>query len=168
MTQSNCNTHGNTHCNTCCNTHCNTCCNTHCNCIYLWRDSKICVQGDQDSQFALSCRSFFAKEPQFTRPLCGKWPVKIRHPMGLRHPVIWRQCLCDMTHSCVYWHVICFFIVLSFTWYMLICNMSNLCVRHDSFIRAAWRIYMCDTTHFYVCHDVCICATWLIHMCIDV
>ena len=30
---------------------------------------------------------FFAKEPLMIGLLCGKWPVKIRHPMGLRHPV---------------------------------------------------------------------------------
>ena len=36
---------------------------------------------------AKSCRSFFAKEPLLIRLFCGKWPVKERHPMGLRHPV---------------------------------------------------------------------------------
>ena len=36
---------------------------------------------------ALSCRSFFAKEPLIIGLICGKWPIKIRHPMGLGHPV---------------------------------------------------------------------------------
>jgi len=35
----------------------------------------------------ISCRSFFAKEPQSIGLFCGKWPIKIRHPMTLRHPV---------------------------------------------------------------------------------
>ena len=31
--------------------------------------------------------SFFARESQSIWLFCGKWPIKIRHPMGLRHPV---------------------------------------------------------------------------------
>ena len=34
-----------------------------------------------------SCTSFFAKEPQIIRFFCRKRTVRIRHPMGLRHPV---------------------------------------------------------------------------------
>jgi len=34
------------------------------------------------------CRSFFAKEPWIVGLLCGKWPIKIRRPMTLRHPVL--------------------------------------------------------------------------------
>jgi len=33
-------------------------------------------------------RSFSAKEPPIIGLFCGKWPVKIRHPVGLRHPVM--------------------------------------------------------------------------------
>ena len=30
--------------------------------------------------------------PQIIGLFCGKWPVKIRHPMGLRHPVsVWQR-----------------------------------------------------------------------------
>jgi len=29
---------------------------------------------------------YFAKQPLIIGLFCGKWPVKIRHPMGLRHP----------------------------------------------------------------------------------
>jgi len=35
----------------------------------------------------LSCRSFSTKEPLNVSHFCGKWPVKIRDPMSLRHPV---------------------------------------------------------------------------------
>ena len=44
------------------------------------------VQGGEDSQDALSCRSFSAKEPPIIGLFCGKWPMKTRHPMTLRHP----------------------------------------------------------------------------------
>ena len=42
-----------------------------------------------DSQEALRCRSFFAKEPLTIGLFRTKWPVKIRHRMGLRHLVLW-------------------------------------------------------------------------------
>jgi len=50
------------------------------------------MQGGEDSQDALSCRLFFAKEPLIIGLFCGKWPMKIRHLMTLRHPV------CDMIY----------------------------------------------------------------------
>ena len=43
--------------------------------------------GGKDPQDALSCRSFFAKEPLIIGLFCGKWPMEIRHPMTLRHSV---------------------------------------------------------------------------------
>jgi len=45
-------------------------------------------QGGEDPQDALSCRSFFAKETPIIGLFCRKWPMKIRHPMDLSHPVI--------------------------------------------------------------------------------
>jgi len=45
------------------------------------------IQGGEDSQDARSRRSFSAKEPLLVWLFCGKWPVKIRRPMSLRHPV---------------------------------------------------------------------------------
>jgi len=39
------------------------------------------IQGGQDPQDALSCMSFSAKEPIIVQLFCGKWPIKIRHPM---------------------------------------------------------------------------------------
>jgi len=40
---------------------------------------------------ASSCRSrlFSAKNQSNIGLFCGKWLVKIRHPMGIRHPVPW-------------------------------------------------------------------------------
>ena len=45
------------------------------------------VQGGEDPQDALSCRSFLAKEPLIIGLFCGKRLLKIGHPMSLRHPV---------------------------------------------------------------------------------
>jgi len=45
------------------------------------------VQGGEDPQDALSCRSLSLKEPLIIGLYCGKWPIKIRHPMGLCNPV---------------------------------------------------------------------------------
>ena len=41
------------------------------------------IQGGEDPYDALSCRSLSAKAPVIIGFFCGKWPVKIRHPMGL-------------------------------------------------------------------------------------
>ena len=38
------------------------------------------------------CSSLSAKEPLITGLFCGKWPIKIRHPMNLRHPVHKGEC----------------------------------------------------------------------------
>jgi len=43
----------------------------------------VIIQGGEDLQDAISWRSFSAKEPSIIRLFCRKWPVKIRHPMGL-------------------------------------------------------------------------------------
>ena len=51
------------------------------------------------------------------------------------------------------------------TWLIHMCDMTHLCVRRDSFVRATWLIYMCDMTHLHVRHDSFICATWPINMC---
>jgi len=37
--------------------------------------------------YLISCRSFFAKEPLTIGLFCGKWAMKIRHPIGLCHLV---------------------------------------------------------------------------------
>jgi len=50
---------------------------------YIW----LCLHGGEEPYDALSCRSFFAKEPLIIGLLCGKWPKKIRHPMGPCYPV---------------------------------------------------------------------------------
>jgi len=77
-----------------------------CTCLYVYMYIHVCIfiyviQGD-----ALSCRSFFAKAPLIIGLFCGKWLVKIRHPMGLRHPVLslytWDVCTYIYVHTCLY------------------------------------------------------------------
>ena len=41
--------------------------------------------GGEDAEDALSCRSYSAKEPRIIRLFCGKWPIKITHPVRLVH-----------------------------------------------------------------------------------
>ena len=53
------------------------------------------IQGGEDPLDALSCRSFFAKEPLIIGLFCGKLRVKIRYHMDLRPPV-WRIRECGM------------------------------------------------------------------------
>ena len=60
------------------------------------------IQGGEDSSDVFSCRLFFAKEPLIIGLFRGKWPLKIRHPMTLRHPVlhIWTRHVTHMKSSC--------------------------------------------------------------------
>jgi len=62
--------------------------------VYLMSHLWTCTGDGLDSHTgwsrpidALSCRSLSAKEPLIIGLFCGKWPIKVRHPMGLRHPV---------------------------------------------------------------------------------
>jgi len=50
------------------------------------------IQGCDYSWDPLSCRSFFTKGPPNIGHFCGKWPIKIRDPMSLRHPVLNQRC----------------------------------------------------------------------------
>jgi len=60
----------------------------HDSCINIGRwSAHELVQGGEDSQDALRCRSFFAKEPLIIGLFCGIGPVKIRQSMTLRHPI---------------------------------------------------------------------------------
>ena len=63
------------------------------------------IQGGEDSQDALSCRSFSAKEPLIIGLFFEKWPMKIRHPMILRHPE-WMMCHFTSTRCDSYeWYI---------------------------------------------------------------
>ena len=50
-------------------------------------EPKVLLQGGEHALDALSCRSFFAKEPLKIGLFCVKWPAKIRHLINLRYPV---------------------------------------------------------------------------------
>jgi len=45
------------------------------------------IQGSEDSYDPVSCRSFSTKEPLNIGHFCRQWPINIRDPMSLRHPV---------------------------------------------------------------------------------
>ena len=53
----------------------------------VWNSHLWSVQGGEDSWDPLSCRSFCTTEPLNIGHFCGKWPIKIRDPIGLGHTV---------------------------------------------------------------------------------
>ena len=75
---------------------------THCNTVFVPASERsvteserqqpfskgISLQGGEDSQDPLSCISFSTKETLNIGHFCGKWPIRIRDPMSLRHPVL--------------------------------------------------------------------------------
>jgi len=71
--------------------------------------------------------------------------------------------ICDMTHLCV-WHDSFIYV----TWLIFICDLTHLYMWHDSSICVTWLIYICDMTHLYMWHDSSICVTWLIYICIHI
>jgi len=76
--------------------------------------------------------------------------------LGNRYgPVTWLLHICDMTHLCM-WHDSFMGIArdttLSYVW-------------HDYFICLTWFFRMCDMTLTYVWRDSFICVTCLFHMC---
>ena len=49
-----------------------------CVCLHI-----INIQGGENPKDASSCRSFFVQEPLIIGLFCGKWLIKIRHPMSV-------------------------------------------------------------------------------------
>jgi len=109
--------------------------------VYKWVMSinKSChlyeVQGGEDPCDAVTCMSLSAKESLTTGLFCGKWPIKTRHPMGLRHPVQTSHLSSD-------------------------CDMSCLCVTHihESCQTCGYvmlHIWMCHVTHMHESGHTC-------------
>jgi len=62
--------------------------------LYEWKGQFVFgkseeLQGSKDALNILICRSFSAKEPLIIGLFCGKWPMALRHPKDLRHPIFW-------------------------------------------------------------------------------
>jgi len=45
------------------------------------------------------------------------------------------------------------------------CDVTPLCVWHESFMCVTCLIHVCDMTPLCVWHDSFMCVTWLIHVC---
>ena len=92
--------------------------------IWLYCNWTHGPQGGEDLQDALSCRSFFAEEPLMIGLLCGKWHLKMKHPITLRHPVY-----CDVTHL--------FFAKINLSFFLNLmgpfCDVAHLHAWHDAF-----------------------------------
>ena len=72
----------------------------------------------------------------------------------------WRIHICDMTFLCV-WHDS----FMCLTWLIHVSDMTHSCVWRDSFMCVTWLSHMCDVTHSCVWRDSFMCVTWLIHVC---
>jgi len=103
----------------------------------------VCVQDGENAQDTFSCRSHSVKEPLILGLFCGKWPIKIRHPMHLRH----RVTQCSLRTACVL-HVIRYIIYVHIYIYVCIC----ICM------------YACACA--CVCERVCVCVCVCVWMCV--
>jgi len=65
------------------------------------------LKGGDDALDAVSCRSLSAKGLLIVGLFCGKWLVKTRHPLHLRHPVLVAKWMDDsytrLKQSCYIW-----------------------------------------------------------------
>jgi len=107
------------------------------------------IQGGEGSWDPLSCRSFSTKEPLNTGHFCGKWPIKIRDPMSLCHPVVY-VAMCIVVHRCVVSRVktSCLVCISHVTYRWVTSHMEHSFVNADS--SAEWeRQYMlqCAWSH---------------------
>jgi len=68
------------------------------------------IKSGENTQDALKCRLFSAKEPQIIGRFCGKWPMKIRHPMGLCHLVY--LCIYVNIYIQIYIHMLLFYVYM--------------------------------------------------------
>jgi len=99
-----------------------------------------------------------AQKPLITGLFCGKWPMKIRHPMPLRHPVLHvphrhesrLTCECVVSHICDP--------CLLHTW-----DMTRAHATRDPFICETWHIHTWHMSFFlYMGHAAFTCETWFV------
>jgi len=70
----------------------------------------------------------------------------------------WRMHMCAMT--ILYIVSVPTACILSVSWLMSMCIMTNSCVCHDSFVCVTWVMYVCVLWLIHVC------VSWLIHVCV--
>ena len=99
--------------------------------------SLLTILGGEDPQDALSRKSFSAKQPLIIGPFCRKWPLKMRHPMGLRHRVMELSVGRVNVGPC----------------YMYILYIYN----------TLFRVRVCLRVWVFVCVRVCVCGCASVH-----
>ena len=83
-------------------------------------------------------RSFSTKQPLKIGHFCGKWPIKIRDPMSLRHPGVWVRCATYISHECMFWNdilrnlqILCYpahhFFEFSLVWVRCVTCVGHMC-----------------------------------------
>ena len=129
-----------------------------CVCPYTFANEESChtyqgvIQSGEDAKDVLSCRSLFANEPLIIGFFCGKWPIEIRQPMHLRHPVsrIWLSHLImhESCHTCEG--------VMSHIWRSHVTHLNESC--HTS----EW-VTSFYPSPAYPLEDPCMCVSLYIH-----
>ena len=119
--------------------------------LYVWHDSFIWATWLISMGESWLANRSVCHEPQWSSYECAHSCVKCRLQM--------RVIMC----------VTCRYMFLWVTWLSYMCDVTHLCVWHDSFVCL---IHMCDMTHLSVCHDSfivvtssIICVPWLIYIC---
>jgi len=98
----------------------------------------------------LQLQVIFSKRATNCKALCRKWPVKMRHPMGLCHPVPVRLCLCLCVFACF---CVCLCLCLRLCFYacvwLNVCLCLYLCLFVCLFVRvrAATGVCVCVQTY---------------------
>ena len=85
---------------------------------------------------------------------CGREPFLAVHIHAR-----WLTHTWDMNHS---YMRTCFLLCLH-SQFFFFCDVTRLCVRHDSFIRTRWLNHTCNVTHSYMWHDAFMQVAWLVH-----
>ena len=106
----------------------------------------------------------------------GKWPIKIRDPMSLRHPVLHGKCSSELTFENIYQSTFCgippsLLHELRFvTYFIHVCDMARLYMWQDSLVMCGMLELLHELRFMtYSCawHGSFVRVTWLINTCAE-
>jgi len=130
-----------------------------CNCWQIVNSSKVIgweqqtgLHGGEDPQDAWSRESLSEKEPSIIGIFWRKWPIRIRHPMGLHQPVIW-ECRSRLKRNCIARERRCFGTYRTYACVMLRTCMSHVTHMHESCVLHEWVI-----SHWTAISKICGCS----------
>jgi len=109
----------------------------------------------------LGCRSFLAKEPLIIGLFCGKWPIKIRHPMDLGHCVA--ECMIDAYFGVMCWWYMCWCNFHTYVMNMLMWHVSSTSRQHMNMLM--WHVS--STSRQYLRPAECMGDAYVDGTCVD-